>query len=152
MVARGFQYLTEQRLDEIDPILQILHDNLEPLGLPLRTMEDEWGPGQCEFTFHPVRGISGADNMLLFRTATKQICRRAGYHATFMTRPARPNFFSSGWHLHQSICEVEGDENLFTNRTGDEHALSLFGRQYVAGVLAHAAPSSVFLTPNDKWL
>lgn len=41
MIAHGFQYLTEQRSDEIDPILQILYDNLEPLGLPLRTMEDE---------------------------------------------------------------------------------------------------------------
>ena len=48
------------------------------------------------------RGLAAADDMLLFRTATKQLCRRHGYHATFMTRPALPNFFSSGWHLHQS--------------------------------------------------
>jgi glutamine synthetase len=31
MIAHGFQYLTEQRLDEVDPILQLLHDNLESL-------------------------------------------------------------------------------------------------------------------------
>ncbi len=140
--------MTEGRLDEIDPILQMLQDNLEPLGLPLRTMEDEWGPGQCEFTFDPVRGLRGADNMLLFRTATKQICRRAGYHATFMTRPALPNFFSSGWHLHQSLCDAAGQVNLFTNRDDHEHALSELGRRFVAGVLHHAAPSSVFVTPT----
>ena len=58
-------------------------------------MEDEWGPGQCEFTFDPAMGLVSADNMLLFRTAAKQQCRRNGYHATFMTRPALPNFFSS---------------------------------------------------------
>ena len=51
-------------------------------------MEDEWGPGQCEFTFDPQLGLTAADSMLLFRTATKQICRRLGYHATFMCRPA----------------------------------------------------------------
>jgi len=148
MVAHGFQYLTEERLDEIDPILQLLQDNLEPLGLPLRTLEDEWGPGQCEFTFDPVAGITGADNMLLFRNATKQICRRAGYHATFMTRPALPNFFSSGWHLHQSLSDVDARKNLFANDLDDGHALSAIGRQYVAGVLEHAAPSSVFATPT----
>jgi len=148
VIAHGFQYLSEARQDEIDPILQILHDNLEALGLPLRTMEDEWGPGQCEFTFDPVRGLAAADNMLLFRTATKQICRRAGYHATFMTRPALPNFFSSGWHLHQSLCDPNGEVNLFTNTEDTDHALSELGRQYVAGVLEHAAPSSVFVTPT----
>ncbi|MGR9093177.1 MAG: glutamine synthetase family protein, partial [Gammaproteobacteria bacterium] len=148
MIAHGFQYLTEARLDEIDPILQLLQDNLEPLGLPLRTLEDEWGPGQCEFTFDPVVGITGADNMLLFRNATKQICRRAGYHATFMTRPALPNLFSSGWHLHQSLCDLAGETNLFANHNGDGHALSATGRQFVAGILEHAAASSVFATPT----
>jgi glutamine synthetase len=148
VIAHGFQYLSEERQDEIDPILQLLHDNLEALGLPLRTMEDEWGPGQCEFTFDPVRGLSAADNMLLFRTATKQVCRRAGYHATFMTRPALPNFFSSGWHLHQSLCDVDGRENLFTNREDSDNALSKLGRQFVGGILEHAAPSSVFVTPT----
>jgi glutamine synthetase len=148
VIAHGFQYLTEGRQDEIDPILQMLHDNLEPLGLPLRTMEDEWGPGQCEFTFDPQRGIDSADSMLLFRNATKQVCRRAGYHATFMTRPALPNFFSSGWHLHQSLCALESGENLFTNTTDDAHALSPLGRYFVGGILEHAAASSVFVTPT----
>ena len=103
-IAHGFQYLTESRNDEIDGILQLLLKTLEGVGLPLRSMEDEWGPGQCEFTFDPRVGLEAADNMLLFRTAVKQVCRRNGFHATFMTRPALPNFFSSGWHLHQSVA------------------------------------------------
>ena len=147
VVSHGFQYLTEDRLDDIDPILQMLQDNLEPLGLPLRTLEDEWGPGQCEFTFDPVRGIAGADNMLLFRSATKQICRRAGYHATFMTRPALPNFFSSGWHLHQSLCHKTDGTNAFANLDGDA-PLSATGAGFVAGILEHATESSVFVTPT----
>ncbi|MSR15767.1 MAG: glutamine synthetase [Gammaproteobacteria bacterium] len=147
-IAHGFQYLTEERQDEIDPILQMLHDNLEALDLPLRTMEDEWGPGQCEFTFDPTRGVMSADHMVLFRTAVKQLCRRHGYHATFMTRPALPNFFSSGWHLHQSICSLATGENMFANMIEPTAPLSLLGRQYVAGLLAHAAPACVFSTPT----
>lgn len=147
-IAHGFQYLTEERQDEIDPILQMLQDNLEALELPLRTMEDEWGPGQCEFTFDPRRGIAAADDMLLFRTATKQLCRRHGYHATFMTRPALPNFFSSGWHLHQSLCDAKSGHNLFANLDGSDTVMSPLGVQYVAGLLAHAPGGCVFSTPT----
>ena len=146
VIAHGFQYLTEERQDEIDPILQILHEQLEAIGLPLRTMEDEWGPGQCEFTFDPRRGLESADNMLLFRTATKQICRRKGLHATFMTRPALPNFFSSGWHLHQSLCDLKSGANRFTN--DGEHILSPLGQQFVAGILEHTAAACAFSTPT----
>lgn len=144
-IAHGFQYLTEERQDEIDPILQLLHDNLESIGLPLRTMEDEWGPGQCEFTFDPMRGLASADTMLLFRTATKQVCRRHGYHATFMTRPALPNFFSSGWHLHQSLCDASSGENRFASGT---EVISDIGRQFIAGILEHTPAASVFSTPT----
>jgi len=148
VVAHGFQYLTEQRQDEIDPILQLLHDNLEQLGLPLRTMEDEWGPGQCDFTFAPSIGLIGADNMLLFRNATKQICRRHGLHATFMTRPALPNFFSSGWHLHQSLIDRASGDNRFTSAADSGQPLSELGRQFVAGILEHTASACVFSTPT----
>ncbi len=148
VIAHGFQYLTEERQDEIDPILQLLQDNLEGLGLPLRTMEDEWGPGQCEFTFDPAVGLTSADNMLLFRTATKQICRRHGLHATFMTRPALPNFFSSGWHLHQSLADIDSGDNRFTAAPGSAAVMSEFGLQFVAGILEHTAAACAFSTPT----
>ena len=147
-VAHGFQYLTEIRNDEIDDILVLLQDNLTALDLPLRSMEDEWGPGQTEFTFDPQIGLDPADTMLLFRTATKQICRRNGLHATFMTKPALPNFFSSGWHLHQSLVARDGDRNAFTNREDDGAVLSGLGRSFTAGLLEHASAASVFATPT----
>ena len=146
-IAHGFQYLTENRNDEIAPILQVLEENLTGLGLPLRSMEDEWGPGQSEFTFDPKGGLESADDMLLFRTATKQVCRRNGYHATFMTRPALANFFSSGWHLHQSLWSAEG-ENVFTNRENDGEPLSELGRYFVGGLLKHCYEATPFSTPT----
>ncbi len=51
--------------------------------------------------------------MMLFRSAVKQICRRHGYHATFMCRPGLPNMFSSGWHLHQSLRGATTGNNAF---------------------------------------
>jgi glutamine synthetase len=147
-IAHGFQYLTESRNAEIEPILQLLTANLEAVGLPLRTIEDEWGPGQTEFTFAPMSGLDAADSMILFRTATKQICRRNGYHATFMSRPALANFFSSGWHLHESLYGVDGDQNAFMAGEDSEQPLSELGRHFAAGVLEHAAGASIFTTPT----
>ena len=145
-IAHGFQYLTENRNDEVDDVLSVIHDALVGVGLPLRSLEDEWGPGQCEATFGPLPALQSADNALLIRTAIKQVCRRHGYHATFMACPALPNFFFSGWHLHQSLVDVGGG-NAFTEHEG-EGLLSPLGRNYLGGLLRHADPASVFTTPT----
>ena len=75
--------------------------------------------------------------MVLFRSAVKQICRRHGYHATFMSRPNFANSVSSGWHLHQSLVDRAG-ENAFRPGRDEYHPLSETGRSYLAGLLPHA--------------
>jgi glutamine synthetase len=147
-VAHGFQYLTENRNDEIDDILQELSRHLLAVGIPLRSMEDEWGPGQVEFTLDPQVGLAAADCMLLFRSAIKQICRRHGLHASFMCRPALANFFSSGWHLHQSLREIASGTNAFAAAEDAKGPISNVARNFAGGLLEHAAAASVFTTPT----
>ena len=113
LLAHGFQYLTEARMDQLEPALEILRRNLVALDLPLRSIEVEFGPSQCEFTFHPEAGLACADTMILLRSAVKQIARRNGLHATFMCRPHLPNLFSSGWHFHQSLADAKTGANRF---------------------------------------
>jgi glutamine synthetase len=93
---RGYQYLSEVRLDSVASTLEAIRDGLAAVGLPPRSMEDEWSPGQMEFSFSPIGGLAAADAVVLFRSAVKQICQRRGLLATFMCRPGLPNFFSSG--------------------------------------------------------
>ena len=131
-LAHGFQYLTENRNDEIHDLLWVLQENTEKLGLPLLTIEDEWGAGQIEFTFAPENGMQAADHALLFRSAIKQVCRRLGYHATFMARPAFPDYFASGWHVHQSLSPVGGGDNAFSDPAG-KRRLTEVGMQWIAG-------------------
>jgi glutamine synthetase len=147
LLSHGYQYLAEQRFDQIEPALDILRRDIIALGLPLRSVEVEFGPSQCEFTFAPRKGIEAADNMVLFRSAVKQIARRHGYHATFMCRPKLPNVFASGWHLHQSIVAHASGENAFAAKDSGE-VLSGFGCCYLAGLLEHARASTVFTTPT----
>jgi glutamine synthetase len=53
---RGYQYLSEVRLDSVTGTLEAIRDGLAAVGLPPRSMEDEWGPGQMEFSFSPIGG------------------------------------------------------------------------------------------------
>jgi len=143
LLTTGYQYLTEQRYDLIDPVVQLLRAGLESLGLPLRSFEVEFGPSQFEFTLAPLAGLAGADAMVLLRSAVKQIARRHGYHATFMCRPKLPNVMSSGWHLHQSLAKA--GRNAFASERED---LSEVGKHYLAGLLAHARAACAFSTPT----
>jgi glutamine synthetase len=147
LLSHGYQYLTEQRYDQMEPALDIFRRDILALGLPLRSVEVEFGPSQCEFTFAPRSGLEPTDNMVLFRSAVKQIARRHGYHATFMCRPKLPNVFASGWHLHQSIVARGSGENAFMAKD-DGEPLSAFGKNYLAGLLQHARASAVFTTPT----
>jgi len=147
LLSHGYQYLSEQRYDQVEPALDIIRRDVLALGLPLRSVEVEFGPSQCEFTFAPKKGIESADNMVLFRSAVKQIARRHGYHATFMCRPKLPNVFASGWHLHQSLVSHGNGKNAFMATDGTE-TLSPLARNYLAGLLAHARAAAVFTTPT----
>jgi glutamine synthetase len=144
LLTQGYQYLTESRFDMIDAALEHLRRGVAGLGLPLRSIEVELGPSQVEFTFRPQAGLASADTMILFRSAVKQIARRNGYLASFMCRPALPNVMSSGWHLHQSLIEKKTKRNVFASPEG----LSATGRQFLAGLLAHARAGAVFTTPT----
>ena len=56
LLSHGYQYLTEQRYDQMEPVLEIVRRDILALGLPLRSIEVEFGPSQCEFTFKPTQG------------------------------------------------------------------------------------------------
>ena len=146
LISQGYQYLTETRFDQIEPMLETVRREVIALGLPLRSVEIELGPSQCEFTFQPQIGLAPADTMMLFRSAVKQICRRLGYHASFMCRPKVANLLSCGWHLHQSLRDKRTSANAFVSN--DKEVLSRMGRHFLAGLLAHARAAAPFATPT----
>ena len=147
LLSTGYQLLSESRYDQLEPALEILRKELAGLGLPLRSFECEFGPSQAEVTLDALEGLAAADAMILFRSATKQILRRHGYHATFMCRPKLPNVMSSGWHLHQSLSRLSDKENAFTS-DNKEHPLSATGMYWLGGLLAHAKGTCALATPT----
>ncbi len=146
-VEPGFSYHSESNMDLMQPVLSALAEAFEKIGLPLRSIENEWGPGQLECTFAARPALEAADHAMLFRTATRQICRQMGYLATFMARPALKGYYSSGWHLHQSLVDGKSGRNLFMPEHASE-CLSPLGRAWLGGLLKYAAPATVFATPT----
>jgi glutamine synthetase len=151
-ISQGYALLTETRFDQIEPILETVRRDIVALGLPLRSVEIELGPSQCEFTFHPQTGLDGADTMMLFRSAVKQICRRLGHHASFMCRPRLPNVLPCGWHLHQSLADRRTGANVFVpaeqGQIEQGQVLSSIGRAFLGGLIAHARAATAFTTPT----
>ncbi len=150
LLHQGYQYLTELRYDQIEPALEPLRQAIEAIGLPLRSLEVEFGPSQCELTFRPLEGVAAADAMVLLRSAIKQVARRHGLHASFMCRPRIPNVMSSGWHLHQSLRRLADGENAFVAEDAGHGGtpLSRLGAGWLAGLLAHAEGATPFTTPT----
>jgi glutamine synthetase len=141
-IEPGYSYHSETNMDIMQPVLGELARTYGALGLPLRSIENEWGPGQVECTFSAQDALRTADDLVLFRTATRQVCRRLGCFATFMARPALKGYYASGWHLHQSLAQ--NDRNLFAG----ESLLSPMGEAWLGGLLEHAVASTVFATPT----
>jgi glutamine synthetase len=145
--THGFQYLTEGRFDQVGPIMDVLRKDIAALGLPLRSLEVEFGPSQYEFTLAPEAGLAPADTMVLLRSAMKQVARRHGYLVSFMCRPGLPHTLASGWHLHQSVLDRKSKANAFVSHD-EKHVLSPVGRNFLAGLLAHARAAAAFATPT----
>ena len=146
-VEPGFSYHSETNLDILQPVFDALFEAYDGLGLKLRSLENEFGPGQVECTFEANDAGRAADDMALFRTATRQVCRRLGFAASFMCRPAFEGHFASGWHLHQSIADAATGENLLVPDDRG-HALSPTGQSMMAGLIEHAGAASAFVTPT----
>jgi glutamine synthetase len=143
----GYALHSETNMDLMQGPISALADAFAQLGLPLRSIENEWGPGQVECTFAPRPALEAADNLVLFRTAARQVCRRLGYFATFMTVPALQGCYPSGWHLHQSLVDAGSGRNLFMPERATD-ALSPLGMQYLGGLMRHAVAATVFANPS----
>lgn len=143
----GSQLLHAESLNTLDDLVGELYRGLTLLDLPLRTIELEFGPSQLEITLEAGDAAKVADDVVLARMAVRQIARRMGYHATFMSRPLGADTASTGWHLHQSMRNLVTGQNVFMSPDADG-VLSDTGRFYLGGLLAHAEGAAAFTTPT----
>ena len=118
---------------------------LEAMGISVEFSHHEGGPGQQEIDLRYADALSTADNIMTFRTVVREVALSQGIWATFMPKPFTTHP-GSGMHTHVSL--FEGDRNAFFE-AGAEYQLSKTGRQFIAGVLKHAAEIAVV---TNQWV
>ena len=148
MVHPGYRLLSESSTDAAHQVLELVEATATGLGLPLSSLEIEFGPSQFEAVFEVQEAAEAADCVVLFRSAVRQALARHGYLATFMCRPPFPSVMSSGWHLHQSLVDLQGRNAMYHGRQEKTNGspLSTFGGQWLAGLLHHALAACVLGT------
>ena len=108
---------------------------LEAMGVSVEFSHHEGAPGQQEIDLRYADALSTADNIMTFRHVIKEVALNQGFYASFMPKPFTDHP-GSGMHTHVSL--FDGEKNAFYDDKAELN-LSAVGRQFVAGILKHAA-------------
>ena len=105
---------------------------LSQMGIFPESSHHEAGPGQNEIDFKYSDALSAADNAVTFKSVVRAVAQKNGLFADFSAKPI-PNKPGSGFHINIS---VEGERDVLPN--------------VIAGILDHAAESTLFLNPTEN--
>ena len=108
---------------------------LEAMGVSVEFSHHEGAPGQQEIDLRYADALSTADNIMTFRHVIKEVALNQGFYASFMPKPFTDHP-GSGMHTHLSL--FAGEKNAFFDASAELN-LSQIGRQFIAGILKHAA-------------
>lgn len=131
--------------DSAHTVRREMINTLHKMNISVNSTHSEIGYGQHEIDFNYANALVSADNLMTARVAIKNVALSQRLHCTFMPRPSI-NLPGSGMHTHQSLHEIESDENVFAD-TQQEYGLSELGRQFLAGQLHHARAMCAVLAP-----
>ena len=116
---------------------------LEQMGISVEFSHHEGGPGQQEIDLRYADALTMADNIMTFKVVIKEVAVMMDMFASFMPKPLSDHP-GSGMHTHVSL--FEGDSNAFYDASAEYH-LSKVGRQFIAGLLRHAAEITAVTNP-----
>ena len=128
------------------PAIERIVDQMREFGIDIITANCEYAGSQWEINYTPGRGMAGPDKAFSFKNGVKEIARREGLLASFMSKPFAGSA-GCGAHTHMSLLRLDGGKNAMS-QDGAEHGLSKVGRQFVAGQLQHAASTYALLAPT----
>ncbi len=118
---------------------------LEALGIGVESTHHEVAPSQHEIDLRYTDALTMADAVVTTRLVVKEIALKNGLHATFMPKPL---FGETGSGMHSHLSLFRGERNAFHDGRDRNH-LSKAAKQFVAGLLRHAA--EVTLVTN-QWV
>jgi glutamine synthetase len=141
----GYQIFNPVRNTWVPTIERIVRE-MRDLGVDIITANCEYAGSQWEINYAPAAGIAGPDRAYSFKNGVKEIARKDGLLASFMSKPFADSA-GCGAHTHMSLVRIDGGQNAMS-QDGAEAGLSKVGRQFIAGQLRHASSTYALLAPT----
>lgn len=121
-----------------------LRNQLFAAGVPVECTKGEAEAGQAELNIRYSDALDMADTHSVAKHATKEIAWNSGCSVSFVAKPHEDTVGSSS-HVHQSLRGLDGSAVFFDAE--QPHGMSLVMQHYLAGLLAYAKDTTVFLAP-----
>ncbi|MEM6680550.1 MAG: glutamine synthetase family protein [Pseudomonadota bacterium] len=127
-----------------EDVMRAMRNGLFGAGIPVENTKGEAWAGQEEINVRYSDALDAADTHVLTKNGVKEIAWSKGRAATFM---AKWDYTAAGssCHIHQSLARAEG--SAFRDASG-QYGMSETMRAWLAGLLAHANETTLFLAPN----
>jgi glutamine synthetase len=128
------------------PAIERIVDQMRDFGIDIITANCEYAGSQWEINYTPGTGMAGPDRAFSFKNGVKEIARREGFLASFMSKPFADSA-GCGSHTHMSLLRIDSGKNAMSE-DGAEAGLSKVGRSFIAGQLRHAPSIYALLAPT----
>ena len=130
----------------VQPVIDDIVDAMMQEGLQVELYLPESGDGQHEIAIRYADALRAADNQMMYRETVRNVAWQHGYYASFAPKPF-PEQAGSGAHLHFSVWDLEGENNLFYE-SDVPYALSETGWMFLGGVLEHLPALAALTCPS----
>lgn len=149
LLADRSRMFTVDALDARWDLGRRILEELATAGVAVHQLAKEYGPGQFELSLLPAGPLPAADRFLLARQLVKALAREHGLTASFMPKPYA-ELPGNGLHVHLGLVPaVEPTANAVAD-PADDRALSMTGREAIAGLLRHAAAQTALGAPTPN--
>ncbi len=132
------------------PVIERIVADMRQYGLDIITANCEYAGSQWEINYRPGTGMAGPDQAFSFKNGVKELARREGLLATFMTKPFADSA-GCGAHTHMSLLSRDSGEPAMADPSGPM-GFSTVGRQFMAGQLRHGSSTYALLAPTVNCL
>jgi glutamine synthetase len=119
---------------------------LNDLGFGVYQSDHEDANGQFEINFRFADALTTADRITFMKFMVKALAQERGLHATFMPKPFA-DLTGSGGHMHISLRDESGKDNLFLDKS-DARGLSSLALAFIGGIKAHAKGLCAVTSPT----
>ena len=132
------------------PVIERIVSDMRAYGIDIITANCEYAGSQWEINYRPATGMGGPDQAFSFKNGVKELARREGLLATFMTKPFSDSA-GCGAHTHMSLLSARSEEPAFAD-PNDTMGFSRLGRQFIAGQLRHGRSIYALIAPTVNCL